>query len=74
MKVNPPTERQIIEQALKILFTRMTSSSVARFVAFCQLGDGDYLKTKEWLFAGETVDSLYKKIQDFENSKNESIF
>lgn len=72
MKINRPTDKQVIEQAMQILLAHMTPSQVARFVAICQLGEGDYLKIKDGLFAGETVDSLYDKIQDFEEAKNPS--
>jgi hypothetical protein len=32
-------------------------------------GEGDYIQTKGKLFAGETVDSLYDKIQAFREDK-----
>ena len=34
----------------------------------CNLGNGDYTKLKEKLFAGETVDTLYEKIKVQENT------
>ncbi|MCT7973171.1 hypothetical protein [Laspinema olomoucense] len=71
MKINRPSEKQVIHQALDILSSNLDPSSFARFVAVCQLGEGDYLKTKEQLFNPETVDSLYEKIQAFEKAKNE---
>lgn len=71
MRVNRPTDRQVIQQALEILLTHMDPSNVARFVAVCQLGEGDYLKTKDRIFAGETVDSLYEKIEAFEDCRNQ---
>lgn len=72
MKINRPSEKQVINQALDILLSHLDPSTFARFVAACQLGEGDYLKTKEQLFNQETVDSLYEKIQTFETAKNES--
>ncbi|MBE9229609.1 hypothetical protein IQ264_29830 [Phormidium sp. LEGE 05292] len=71
MKVNLPTEKQVIQEALEILLTHMEPLKLARFIAACNLGEGDYLKTKDQLFAGETVDSLYEKIQAFESGKND---
>lgn len=62
----------MINQALDILLSHLDPSTFARFVALCQLEEGDYVKTKEKLFNGETVDSLYEKIQAFETAKNES--
>lgn len=72
MRVNLPSEQRVIQEALQILMEHMEPLKVARFVAACNLGEGDYLKTKEQLFAGETVDSLYEKIQAFEIAKHES--
>lgn len=69
MTVNLPKEQQVIQEALQILYAHMTPLKVARFITACQLGVGDYLQTKDELFAGETVDSLYEKIQAFERDK-----
>jgi hypothetical protein len=69
MKANLPTETQVIQEALQILLVHMEPLKVARFVAACQLGTGDYVKTKDLLFAGESVDSLYQKIEAFEATK-----
>jgi len=71
MKVNSPNDKQVIQEALQILRTHMTPSKFARFIAACNLGEGDYLKTKERLFVNETVDSLSEKIQAFETIKNQ---
>ncbi|MGL5194310.1 MAG: hypothetical protein ACRC8Y_12065 [Chroococcales cyanobacterium] len=72
MKINRPSDKQLIHQALEILSTHLDPSSFARFVALCQLGEGDYLKAKKQLFKRETVESLYEKIQAFETAKHES--
>jgi len=69
MTVNVPKEQQVIQEALQILYAHMTPLKVARFITACQLGTGDYLQTKDELFAGETVDSLYEKIEAFERHK-----
>lgn len=71
MQINVPTEKAIIQEALQVLIEHMEPLKVARFIAACKLGEGDYLKTKDTLFANETVDSLYAKIQAFEAAKNE---
>ena len=71
MKVNSPNDRQVIQEALQILRTHMTPSKFARFIAACNLGEGDYLKIKEQLFVDESVDSLFEKIQTFETIKNQ---
>lgn len=69
MRVDLISDRQILEEALKVLVKEMEPWKVARFVASCGLGSGDYLQTKDELFAGETVDSLCEKIQAFERDK-----
>lgn len=61
--MNTPVENDqaIIEEALNILLEKMPASKVARLCAVWQLGQGDYLKHRERLFSGETVDTLYTK-------------
>lgn len=63
--------KAIIQAALQVLIKYMEPLKLARFVAACNLGEGDYLKTKDNLFANETVDSLYEQIQAFEAAQNE---
>lgn len=72
MNVNLPSEQRVIQEALQILMNHMEPLKVARFIAACNLDRGDYLQIKEQLFEGETVDSLYEKIQAFEIAKHES--
>ncbi len=38
-----------------------------KFWAACKLGEGDYLQLKEKLFAQDNVDSLYEKIQAYQD-------
>ena len=63
--------KAIIQAALQVLMKHMEPLKFARFVAACNLGEGDYLKTKDNLFTNETVDSLYAQIQAFEAAQNE---
>lgn len=63
MKINLNTDQQIIEEAFSILIKNLPPSQVSRFWAICHLDSGDYSKLKDQLFTGETVDSLYEKIQ-----------
>ena len=39
---------------------RLPASKVARLLSSWQIGQGDYVKLRGELFAGETVDSLYQ--------------
>jgi hypothetical protein len=71
MKANLPSERQVIQEALQILASHMQPVKLARFIAACNLGEGNYLSSKDRLFEGETVDSLYAKIHDAETAKQE---
>lgn len=38
-----------------------------KFWAACKLGKGDYLQLKEKIFAQESFDSLYEKIQAYQD-------
>jgi hypothetical protein len=63
------SNKAIIREALQVLIEHLEPSKVARFVAACNLGEGDYLKTKDQLFGNETVASLYEEIQAFEAAR-----
>ena len=65
------SDRAIIRAALQVLIEHLEPLKLARFVAACNLSEGDYLNTKDNLFANETVDSLYEQIQAFEAAQNE---
>jgi hypothetical protein len=71
MKANLPSERQVIQEDLQILASHMQHVKLVRFVAACNLGKGNYLSSKDRLFEGETVDSLYADIQSAETAKQE---
>ncbi|MBW4635108.1 MAG: hypothetical protein KME30_25380 [Iphinoe sp. HA4291-MV1] len=68
MTIKVLNEQQILQEAMLVLMTHLEPSKVLRFWASCRLGEGDYLKIKEQLFATETVASLYEKIKEYENS------
>lgn len=61
-------ENEVLTEGLMVLIEHLEPSKFSRFIAACQLGEGDYLQVKEQLFAQETVASLYKKIEDYQNS------
>jgi N-dimethylarginine dimethylaminohydrolase len=61
MSITVDNELATIEEATAILLEKMTASKVARLLATLQVGTGDYLKTRDQLFAGETVDSLFQQ-------------
>ena len=57
-------DQAIVEEAIGILLERMPASKVARLCAAWQLGRGDYLKYRENLFKGESVDALFGRLKD----------
>jgi hypothetical protein len=67
MKINLNNDQQILEEAFDILIENLSPSKVSRFWNICKLGNGDYPRLKDKLFAEETVDSLYEKIKALEN-------
>jgi hypothetical protein len=60
MSVTVPNESATAAEAVAVLMERLPASKVARVLSSWQIGQGDYLKLREELFAGETVESLYQ--------------
>ena len=60
MSVTVPNESATTAEAVEVLMERLPTSKAARVLASWQIGQGDYLKLREELFAGETVEKLYK--------------
>ena len=67
MKVNIDNDYEIVQEVFQILLEHLETSKVMRLWFICKLDHGDYLKLKDKLFARETVDSLYEKIQTFQD-------
>ena len=61
MSITVENELTTIEEATAILLDKMPVSKVARLLATLQVGAGDYVKTRDQIFAGETVDSLFEQ-------------
>jgi hypothetical protein len=55
-----PNESATTAEAVEVLVERLPASKVARVLSSWQIGQGDYLKLREQLFARETVESLYQ--------------
>lgn len=68
MKINLDNDQQIIEEVFNVLIENLEPSKVSRFWKICNLGSRDYSQLKDKLFADETVDSLYDKIQAQDNN------
>ena len=58
MSVTVQNESATTAEAVEILMERLPASKVARLLSSWQIGQGDYLKLRDELFAGETVESL----------------
>ena len=61
MSITVENELATIGEVTAILLEKMPVSKVARLLATLQVGSGDYVKTRDPLFAGETVDSLFEQ-------------
>ena len=59
MGVTVQNESATTAEAVEVLMERLPASKVARLLSSWQIGQGDYLKLRDELFASETVESLY---------------
>ncbi|MDY6785590.1 MAG: hypothetical protein SW833_24070 [Cyanobacteriota bacterium] len=73
MTIKILNEQQVIQEALQVLLAHLDGSKVARFLAACQLGTGNYIQLKEQLVGDETVSSLYEKIKTHETSSESRV-
>ena len=62
------SEQKILQEGESILIEHLGASKAARFLSAWRQGSADYLKIREKLFEGETVDSLYEKVVKFEKA------
>lgn len=69
MSVTVPNESATTAEAIEVLMERLPASKVARLLSSWQIGQGDYIKLRDELFAGETVDSLLAKAKAANGSK-----
>lgn len=67
MTIKVINEQQNLQEVMQILLTHLEPSKVMKFWAACKLGESDYLQLKEKLFAQDNVDSLYEKIQAYQD-------
>ena len=69
MSVTVPNESATTAEAVEVLMERLPASKVARLLCSWQIGQGDYFKLRDELFAGETVDSLFDKANSANGGK-----
>lgn len=60
------TEQELTEEALSILQKHLPPHKVARLLSIWHVGQGDYTKERETLFAGETVESLFEQAATYQ--------
>ena len=56
------SEQVLTEEAFGILRQNLPPHKIARLLSMWQIGKGDYVKERDALFAGETVDSLFEQV------------
>ncbi len=71
MTVKVISEQEVLQEAAEVLLQHMAPAKVARFWAVWQVGRGDYLAIREQLFAGETVTTLFEKVQAYQEGRKE---
>ena len=66
MTLKVATDAEIIEEAMQVLVRNMPPSKVARLLTIWKVGKGDYLSTRDQLFAGDTLESLVREMKEIE--------
>lgn len=66
MSIQLPRQQEVVEEAMQVLWQHLPPSKVALVISMWFAEGGDYLKTREELFAGETVETLASRIQAFQ--------
>lgn len=69
MTVKVISEQEVVQEAAEVLLEHLSPAKVARFWAAWQVGGGNYLAIREQLFAGETVTTLFEKVQAYQRSE-----
>jgi len=63
------TEYELIREVEELLFKHIGPAKTTRFWTAFNKGSDDYLTIKEKLFTGETIDTLYRKIEKYQKAK-----
>ena len=69
MAVKVMTDQEIIKEATEVLIERLGPGKMARFWAAWRVGAGDYMAIRDQLFAGESVQTLYEKVQAYQQGE-----
>lgn len=70
MTVKVISEQEVVQEGAEVLLEHLSPAKVARFWAAWQVGGGNYLAIREQLFAGETVTTLFEKVQAYQRSED----
>ncbi len=60
------SEQELTEEAIGILRRNLPPHKVARLLSIWQIGRGDYVKERDALFEGETVNSLFEQASAYQ--------
>ena len=60
------SEQALTEEAIGILCRNLPPHKVARLLSIWQIGRGDYVKERDSLLEGETVNSLFEKASAYQ--------
>lgn len=63
------SDREIKQKGFKALFRALGEADALRFLSQISTEKRDYLRLQENLFAGMTVDDIFKKAQEYEKRK-----
>ena len=66
MNTKTLNEQEVIHEAMTVLLEHLEPAKVAKFLAARPVIGADYLTLREKLFAGETVETLSRKIREFD--------
>ena len=70
MSITVENDLATIEEATAILLEKMSPAKVARLFANLRVGAGDYVRSRDELFVGETVDALFDQARRFDEESS----
>ncbi|MCK4295891.1 MAG: hypothetical protein KAW56_15260 [Candidatus Marinimicrobia bacterium] len=63
------SEQKILEEGESVLTKYLGIDKTVRFLSAWRQGSGDYLLIKRSLFRGDTAETLYEKISQYQSTK-----
>ena len=66
MTVRVQSEQEVLREVVEVLLEHLSPAKVARFWAALSVGAGDYLAIRDQMFTGETVATLFDKVQAYQ--------